>query len=105
MLAVSDNWRITDMAAHTNVLTTHPYPPWTAHSAQAEISSQQILLNATCQTKFNTDLGKKPCLVEEIGTMGPMVCDNETAIDGCIYGDIKTVKPCEMTLIKISRKK
>ena len=79
MLAVSDNWRITDMAAHTDVLTTHPYPLWTAHSAQAEISSQQILLNATCQTKFNTDLGKKPCLVEEIGTMGPMVCDNETA--------------------------
>ena len=40
MLAVSDNWRITDMAAHTDVLTTHPYPVWTAHSAQAEISSQ-----------------------------------------------------------------
>ena len=41
--------------------------------------------------------------VNEI-TLNLTLC-NEYKFDGCIYGDIKTVKPCEMTLIKISRKK
>ncbi len=72
-------WRISDQAENTDLLTTHPYPFWVQHCSQAEITSIQTLLHATCETKYYSDVGGKPCLVEEVGTMGPMVCDDKTA--------------------------
>ena len=39
----------------------------------------RTLLHATFQTQLYRDLSGKPCLVEEIGTMGPMVCGDEEA--------------------------
>lgn len=80
-LSTEGSWRITDQAENTDILTTHPYPFWVPHCSQGEITSMQSLLHATCETKYYSDIGKKPCLVEEIGTMGPMVCDNITAAD------------------------
>ena len=78
-LTLTDGWTIQDQAAGTDILTTHPYPFWVNHCAESEITSVQTLLHATCQTKYYANIGKKPCLVEEIGTMGPMVCDEDTA--------------------------
>lgn len=80
-LSTEGAWRIRDQADHTDILTTHPYPFWVPHCSQAEITSIQTLLHATCETKYYSDIGGKPCLVEEIGTMGPMVCDDKTAGD------------------------
>ena len=38
-------------------------------------------MHATTQTKWYSDLGNKPCLAEEIGTLGPMICSDEKAAD------------------------
>lgn len=72
-------WLIKDQAENTDILTTHPYPYWCEHCSEGEVTSVQTLMHATCETKYYSNLGNKPCLAEEIGTMGPMVCDDETA--------------------------
>lgn len=70
-------WTLKDQGEFTDILTTHPYPYWTEHAQWEEIGSMRTTMHATCQTKFYSGIGEKPCLVEETGTMGPMLCDNE----------------------------
>lgn len=72
-------WRIEDQANNVDILTTHPYPYWVQHCRAGKITSVQTLLHATCETKYYSNIGNKPCLVEEIGTMGPMICSDKTS--------------------------
>ena len=72
-------WTIADQAESVDILTTHPYPLWVTHCSEAKTTSVQTLMHATCQTKYYAELGNKPCLVEELGTMGPMICGDEEA--------------------------
>lgn len=78
-LTLENGWRIADQAENTDILTTHPYPYWCRHCSEAEVTSVQTLMHATCETKYYSNIGEKPCFAEEIGTMGPMICDDETA--------------------------
>ena len=78
-LTLDGNWRIEDQGEFTDLLTTHPYPYWCEHTRIDETLSFRTTLHPTAQSKFYADLGKKPCLAEEIGTMGPMVCSDENA--------------------------
>lgn len=61
------------------MLTTHPYPYFVEHVFRDEYVSLRTTMHASCETKYYSDLGGKPCLMEEIGTLGPMLCDDETA--------------------------
>ncbi len=72
-------WRISDQAQTTDILTTHPYPLWVEHCSNDKIASVRTLMHATAQTVYYSSVGEKPCLVEETGTMGPMVCSDEVA--------------------------
>ena len=72
-------WTIMDQAEHTDILTTHPYPHWVPCCEENRIGSIRTLLHATAESVYYKTVGGKPCLVEEIGTMGPMICDDETA--------------------------
>lgn len=76
-LGTIGTWHIEDQANNVDILTTHPYPYWVNHCRNGRITSIQTLLHATCETKYYSNIGNKPCLVEEIGTMGPMICDDE----------------------------
>jgi len=78
-MSVEGTWTIADQGDATDILTTHPYPYWGYHTRVDTYSDIRTLLHATCETKFFSDLGGKPCFVEELGTMGPMNCDEETA--------------------------
>lgn len=78
-LSVEGAWRIEGQATYTDMLTTHPYPYFVPHCSKDNFSSMRTLLHATCETKYYADMGNKPCMVEEIGNLGPMMCDNETA--------------------------
>ena len=80
-LTLDGNWRIQDQARFTDILTTHPYPLWCEHTTIDETLSFRTTMHATSQTKWYADIGQKPCLAEEIGTMGPMVCSDEKAAD------------------------
>lgn len=77
-LGIEGVWRILDQAAHTDVLTTHPYLRYVPHCSRDWYLSGRSLLHATCETMYYSEIGKKPCMVEEIGTLGPAMCDSET---------------------------
>ncbi|OGV70543.1 MAG: hypothetical protein A3K19_24790 [Lentisphaerae bacterium RIFOXYB12_FULL_65_16] len=67
-----DTWTIQDQAELTDLLTTHPYPYFTPHCDQDPIVTMRPSLHSTAESCYYGDIGHKPCLVEEIGTLGPM---------------------------------
>ena len=80
-LGIDGPWTIEDQAMFTDMLTTHPYPFWCDHTTIDGILAFRTTVHATAQSKFYSDIGGKPCFAEEIGTMGPMVCQEEKAAD------------------------
>lgn len=74
-------WTIKGQAEFCDMLTTHPYPLWVEHSYKGRFAQMRRGIQATAQTKYYADLSGKPCLVEEIGTMGPAFGDDETVKD------------------------
>lgn len=72
-------WSINDQAMFTDILTTHPYPYWCDYTRIDEVLSLRTTMHATAQTKFYAEIGEKPCMAEELGTMGPMLCSDENA--------------------------
>lgn len=74
-------WSIQDQAMFCDMTTTHPYPFWGKHTRIDETLSIRTTMHPTCQTKLFADIGKKPCLCEETGTMGPMVASDKNAGD------------------------
>ncbi len=73
------SWRIQDQAELTDVLTTHPYPIFTPGCGQDPIYSLRNSLHATAESRFYGDIGGRPCVVEEIGTLGPMIASDASA--------------------------
>lgn len=80
-LDVKGNWQLQDQALFTDILTTHPYPYWSEHTRIDKNRSFRTSLHPTAQTKFYGEIGGKPCFAEETGTMGPMLCSDESAAD------------------------
>ena len=72
-------WTIKDQAAWNDILTTHPYPYWCSYTRNDEVLSLRTLMHATAENKYYAERGGKPCLAEEIGTMGPMLASNDAA--------------------------
>lgn len=72
-------WDMRDQAELTDILTTHPYPHWTPWADQDRVDSIRTMLHATAESRLYADIGGAPCLVEETGTMGPMVSDEASA--------------------------
>lgn len=78
-LEISGVWNIQDQGALMDMLTTHPYPFWVEHAQLTPLTSFRTLMHATAQTRYYAAIGKKPCLVEELGSMGPMNLSEELA--------------------------
>lgn len=72
-------WQIRDQAMWNDILTTHPYPYWCSHTRNDELLSLRTTMHATAQNKYYSECGKKPCLAEELGTMGPMLASDDAA--------------------------
>ena len=78
-LTYQDGWRIADQGEFCDVLTTHPYPFFVPHAYKDDLTSFRTLMHAQCETSLYADMSGKPCLVEEIGNLGPMMCDIDHA--------------------------
>lgn len=74
-------WQIRDQAAWTDILTTHPYPYWCAYTRNDKTLSLRTTMHATAESKLYAECGGRPCLAEEIGTMGPMLSSDSAAAD------------------------
>lgn len=72
-----DAWRITDQADWNDILTTHPYAYFVPYCRNDPIDSIRTLMHGTCETMLYASVGKKPCLLEELGTLGPNICNDD----------------------------
>ena len=75
------SWRIDDQGELTDVLTTHPYAFWVEHAGNDPTDTLRPIVHAACETRLYADLSGKPCFAEEIGSMGPTVCDDGHSAD------------------------
>lgn len=65
----------------TDLLTTHPYPIWTEHCDQDPVNTIRAILHAAAESRLYADTSGKPCLAEEVGTLGPMLASDCIAAD------------------------
>lgn len=75
------HWTMQDQGELTDLLTTHPYPYFTPHCDQDPVNTLRTLLHSTAESRFYADIGGKPCMAEEIGTLGPMIASEQVAAD------------------------
>jgi len=78
-LTLDRAWSVFDQGEYMDILTTHPYPYFVPHCDVDDMTSFRTLVHASCEGVYYSDMGGKPCLTEEIGTLGPMTCDDETS--------------------------
>jgi hypothetical protein len=74
-------WTMQDQAELTDLLTTHPYPIFTPHCDQDPVDTIRTILHSTAEGRFYAGIGGKPCIAEEIGTLGPMIASEAVAAD------------------------
>lgn len=65
-------WKIQDQAELNDLLTTHPYPFFTPHTNQDPANTIRTIIHSAAESRMYSDIGGKPCLVEETGILGPM---------------------------------
>lgn len=70
-----------DLGEILDVLCTHPYPIFTPLCDTDPINEMKSVLHATAESTFVADVSGKPCFVEEIGTLGPMISSEKVAAD------------------------
>lgn len=75
------HWTIQNQGEACDMLTTHPYPYFCEHADLTKMTSYRTGVHATFQTRLYADLSGKPCLVEELGNLGPMMCNDKIAAD------------------------
>jgi hypothetical protein len=75
----SKPWSIRDQGELTDLLTIHPYPSFTPHCDLDELGTIRSCMHSTAEARLYADLSGKPCLVEEIGSLGPMFGSSERA--------------------------
>jgi len=73
-------WRMQDQGELCDLLTTHPYPFWTAHTDQDPANTIRTIMHSSAETRYYGDIGGKPCLVEETGIMGPMEANEKSKV-------------------------
>ncbi|MBR6737475.1 MAG: cellulase family glycosylhydrolase [Clostridia bacterium] len=78
-LSANGNWSLQTLGKFTDMQTTHPYPLFTPFCSKEEMTCMRASLHASAESEYYASISKKPCLVEEIGTLGPMVISGEKA--------------------------
>lgn len=82
------NWRMQDQAELTDLLTVHPYVVFTQYCDQDPLNTIRSIMQSTAEARFYADIGGKPCLCQEIGTLGPALASDAIAADfikSCLY--------------------
>ena len=80
-LSPTGSWSMFDQGELTDLLTTHPYPVFTPHCNQDPVNTIRTVLHSTAESRYYADLGGKPCLCQEIGTLGPVIASEAVAAD------------------------
>ena len=87
-LSPTGHWTMQDQSELLDLLTTHPYPVFTPHCDQDPVNTIRTIIHSTAESRFYADIGGKPCLCQEIGTLGPMNASEAIAADfvrSCLF--------------------
>jgi endo-1,4-beta-mannosidase len=76
-----NGWDIIDQAGLTDLLTTHPYYLHTAYAGLDGFNTIRTIIHGAAQCRWYSDIGGKPCLVEETGINGPMIGGEKEVAD------------------------
>ncbi len=74
-------WTPEDQGEALDILCTHPYTIFTPHCNTDPLNRMKTILHSTAESVYYENLSGKPCFIEEIGTLGPMVADEDVAAD------------------------
>jgi hypothetical protein len=74
-------WSMADQSEILDILCTHPYPMFTPYCNTDPLNTMKSVLHATAESVYFGTMGKKPCFIEEGGTLGPMISSDEIAGD------------------------
>ena len=77
----SNFWSISDMAEDFDVLTVHPYPLFSPHTSVDRLTGIKAAMHATAEAHFFGDIGKRPCVAEELGTLAPTIAGEKNAAE------------------------
>lgn len=69
--------RLYDRHDMFEVTTVHPYAKFTPYALNEPITSMRGLLHAVAESKACEGVTGKPCLIEEVGTLGDFVCSKQ----------------------------
>lgn len=81
-------WSIFDQAELCDMLTTHPYPVFTPYCNQDPVNTIRPIFHSTAESRYYSDLGGKPCLCQELGTLGPVIASESVAeeyVRACLW--------------------
>lgn len=76
-LKIEGSWDMRTVAEYTDMQTTHPYPLFTPYCAIESLPTFRAALHAAAESAYYAGLADQPCLVEEIGTLGPNVLSDD----------------------------
>jgi endo-1,4-beta-mannosidase len=76
---VQGPWNLLVQSKYLDMMTTHPYPAFTNYCGIEHIREMRASLHSAAETAYYAAIARKPCLVEEIGTLGPVYLSDEYA--------------------------
>ena len=81
LLTPGSPWTVQDQAELTDALTAHPYAFFTAGCDQDPINTIRPCMHPAAVVRAHADISGKPCLCEEIGTLGPQYSSDRIGAD------------------------
>lgn len=70
-----------DVGEICDIVTVHPYPAFVPHCFTDDLNSMKSRLHSAAESTYYADLSGKPCLCEEIGTLGNMLGSEQVAAE------------------------
>lgn len=80
-LSPTGTWSIIDQGYITDMLTTHPYPLFTANCNYEPINTIRPLMHGIAESTYYRGISGKPVLIEEMGSLGPMLANEQITAD------------------------
>ena len=74
-------WGIRECADSCDLLTVHPYPPFTSGCYMDRLTDMRANMHASAQSRYYGGLGKKDVLCEETGSLGNCMLSEERTAD------------------------
>ena len=76
-LTSTGTWNLFQTGYYTDIQTTHPYPAFTMYCNNEPMTCMRAALHTAAESTYYSGIAKQPCLVEEIGTLGPIRLNEE----------------------------